>query len=81
MPPKSADGHGFQAVHEGALRIRPKGVVLLDNQLTVNIFCNEEFVSNIQPAPDPLILKSNGDELIAHHIADVADYDETVWFS
>jgi hypothetical protein len=28
-----------------------------------------------------LILKSNGGELIVHHIADVADYDEPVWFS
>jgi hypothetical protein len=49
--------------------------------LTINIFCNKEFVSNIRPAPEPLILKSNGGELIAHHIADVADYDEPVWFS
>ncbi len=56
-------------------------VVLLNNQSTVNIFRNKEFVSNIRPAPEPLILKSNGDELIAHHIPNVADYDEPVWFS
>ncbi len=57
------------------------GVILLDNQLTVDIFRNKEFVSNIPPAPEPLILKSNGGELIAHLIANVADYDEPVWFS
>jgi hypothetical protein len=28
-----------------------------------------------------MILKSKGGELIAHHIADGADYDEPVWFS
>jgi hypothetical protein len=28
-----------------------------------------------------MILKSNGDELIAHHIANVAYYDEPVWSS
>jgi hypothetical protein len=56
-------------------------VVLLDNQLTINIFCNNEFVSNIRLALEPLILKSYGGELIAYHIADVADYDEPVWFS
>jgi hypothetical protein len=49
--------------------------------LTVDIFCNKEFVSNIQLAPEPLILKSNGGEIIAHHIANVADYNEPVWFS
>jgi hypothetical protein len=28
-----------------------------------------------------LIQKNNGGELIAHHIVNVADYDEPVWFS
>ncbi len=49
--------------------------------MTVDIFCNKEFVSNIRLAPEPLILKSNGGDLIAHHIADVADCNEPVWFS
>jgi hypothetical protein len=71
----------FKQCMKGLQGFDLNGVVLLNNQLTVDIFCNKEFVSNIQPAPEPLILKSNGSELIAHYIADVADYDEPVWFS
>jgi hypothetical protein len=71
----------FKQSMKGLQGFNLRGVVLLDNQSTVDIFCNEEFVSNIRPAPEPLILKSNGGELIAHHIANVADYDEPVWFS
>ncbi len=71
----------FKQSKKGLRGFNLRAVVLLDNQLTVDIFCNKEFISNIQLAPEPLILKSNRGELIAHHIADVADYDEPVWFS
>jgi hypothetical protein len=71
----------FKQSKKGLQGFNLRGVLLLNNQLTVDIFCNKEFVSNIQPAPEPLILKSNVGKLIAHHIADVVDYDEPVWFS
>ncbi len=58
-----------------------RAIILFNNQSTVDIFFNKEFISNIQLAPEPLILKSNGGERIAHHIVNVADYDELVWFS
>jgi hypothetical protein len=79
--PKAMMDMAFKQSKKGLQGFDLKGIVLLDNQSTVDIFCNKEFVSNIQPAPEPLILKSNGGELIAHHIANVADYDEPVWFS
>ncbi len=79
--PKALMDMAFRQSKKGLQGVNLKGVILLINQLTVNIFCNKEFVSNIRLAPEPLILKSNGGELIAHHIANVADYDEPVWFS
>ncbi len=71
----------FKQSKKGLQGFDLRAVVLLDNQSTVNIFCNKEFASNIRLAPEPLILKSNGSELISHHITNVADYDEPVWFS
>jgi hypothetical protein len=79
--PKALMDMAFNQSMKGLQGFDLRGVILLNNQSTVNMFCNKEFISNIQPAPEPLILKSNGAELIAHHIADVADCDEPVWFS
>jgi hypothetical protein len=79
--PKALIDMVFKQSMKGLQGFDLREVVLLNNQSTVNIFRNKEFVSNIRPAPEPLILKSNGDELIAHHIPNVADYDEPVWFS
>jgi hypothetical protein len=79
--PKALMDMAFKQSKKGLQGFDLRGVILLDNQLTVDIFCNKEFVSNIRLAPEPLILKSNGGELIAHHIANVADYNEPVWFS
>jgi hypothetical protein len=79
--PKALMDMAFKQSKKGLRGFNLRAVVFLNNQLTVDIFCNKEFISNIGLAPEPLILKSNGSELIAHHIADVADYDEPVWFS
>ncbi len=79
--PEALMDMAFKQSKKGLQGFNLRVVILLDNQLTVDIFCNKEFISNIQQAPEPLILKSNGGELITHHIANVADYDEPVWFS
>ncbi len=71
----------FKQSKKGLQGFDLREVVLLNNQLTVDCFCNKKFVSNIRLAPEPLTLKSNGNELIVYHIANVTDYDEPVWFS
>ncbi len=73
--PKVLMDLAFKQSKKGLQGFNLRGVVLLDNQSTIDIFCNKEFVSNIRPAPEPLILKSNGGELIAHHLANVVDYN------
>ena len=71
----------FEQSKKGMSGFNLREVILLDNQSTVDIFCNKKLVSNVRRAPESLTLKSNGGELIVSHIADVSDYDEPVWFS
>jgi hypothetical protein len=64
----------FKQSKKGLRGFDLREVVLLDNQSTVDVFCNKKLVKNIHLAPEPLTLKSNGGELLISHIADVADY-------
>jgi hypothetical protein len=45
--PKALMDMAFKQSKKGLQGFDLSGVVLLDNQLTVNMFCNKEFVSNI----------------------------------
>ena len=55
--------------------------VLLDNQSSVHVFCNPEFVGNVRKAGRQLELESNGGKLPISSIADVDGFEKSVWFS
>ena len=47
----------FEQSKKGMLGFNLREVILLDNQSTVDIFCNKKLVSNVRRAPESLTLK------------------------
>ena len=55
--------------------------LLLNNQSSVHVFCNQDYVKNIRAAGRELSLKGNGGTLPIKNIADYNGFEELVGFS
>ena len=65
--------------HESKLDLTQ--VILLDNQSTMDLFCNESLVSTMFESKTPMRLKSNSGTMEVNHKATINGYERPVWFS
>ncbi len=54
--------------------------LLLDNQSSVHIMCNPDFVNDIRELSQSMILKSNGGSLPINEVADFEGFKRETWF-
>jgi hypothetical protein len=54
--------------------------LLLDNQSSVHIMCNPDFVDNVREASKQMVLKSNGGKLPINEVANFEGFKRETWF-
>ena len=62
-------------------KIDPRTVVLLENESTMDLFCNPYLVEDIKKVKRLLRIQSNGEESFVNQKAKIPGYYERVWFS
>ena len=75
---RGTSGFSFSQVDKETMRI-PKTWVLLDNQTTVDVFCNVDLLDNICPAENTLDIRSNSGTTSTSYQGDLPGYG-TVWY-
>jgi hypothetical protein len=63
------------------VKIDLRGVILLDSQSTMDLFCNESLVSKTCKSRTSMKLKSNGGTMIVTRKATIPGNNKDVWFS
>ena len=56
-------------------------VVLLDNDSTMNLFCNPDLVEDIKKVKRPFSIQSNGGKFSVNQKAKIPGYNKRVWLS
>jgi hypothetical protein len=64
-----------------SIRLDLKEVILLDNQSTMDLFCNAALVKKISKSRSNMQLKSNGGTMVVTRKAVMEGYNKNVWFS
>jgi hypothetical protein len=66
---------------DSSIKLDLKGVIFLDSQSTMDLFCNAEFLSKISKLRSSMRLKSNDGTMVVTRKATMKGYNKTVWFS
>ena len=56
-------------------------MVLLDNESTMDLFCNPDLVEDIKKVNRPLRIQSKGGEMSINQKEKIPGYNNNVWFS
>ena len=65
-------------IHKG---LDMKKVILLDNQSTVDLFCNSNMVTDIVKVKESIRVQSTGGYLVVRHKATLPGYGKQVWYN
>ncbi|GKY91458.1 hypothetical protein MPSEU_000118100 [Mayamaea pseudoterrestris] len=57
-----------------------KKAVLLDNQSTVDLFCNAKMLTNIRPVPTWMVIKCNAGTVRTNMMGDLEGYGPVWWY-